>query len=76
MNKEEFIELGEKMEQKVKEAELKEKLYLDNKQKGMLDALQEKMVSRKLLVCVTSVDKPPLTLPKCGDMEPSYVLVE
>ena len=29
-------------------------LYLDNKQKGVLDAVQEKMVSRKLLVFIVS----------------------
>ena len=50
MNREEFLKLGEKMEKE----ELKEKLYLDNKQKGILDALQEKMISRKLLVFICS----------------------
>ena len=35
-------------EEKVKS--LKKELYLDNKSKGMLDAVQEKVVSRKLLV--------------------------
>ena len=54
MTREEFLEAGEKMEQKIKESELKEKLYLDNKQKGILDALQEKMISRKLLVFICS----------------------
>ena len=28
--------------------------YLDNKQKGVLDAVQEKIVSRKLLVFITA----------------------
>ncbi len=57
MKKEDFLKLGEKMEKKIKENELKEKLYLDNKSKGMLDAIQEKMVSRKLLVfiCATAL---------------------
>jgi len=57
MTREEFLELGEKMEQKSKEAELKDKFYLDNKQKGILDSLQEKMISRKLLVfvCATAL---------------------
>jgi hypothetical protein len=57
VTREEFLELGEKMEQKVKEAELKDKLYLQNKNKGVLDAIQEKMVSRKLLVfiCATAL---------------------
>ena len=35
---------AEKVEQ------LRKDLYLDNKSKGMLDAVQEKVVSRKLLV--------------------------
>ena len=34
--------------------ELKEQLYLKNKDKGMLDSLQEKVVSRKLLVFLTA----------------------
>ena len=42
------------MEKKIEEEALKEKLYLDNKKKGMLDALQEKIISRKLLVFVCS----------------------
>ena len=50
MTREEFLEAGEKMQKE----ELKEKLYLDNKQKGILDALQEKMISRKLLVFICS----------------------
>jgi hypothetical protein len=54
MTREEFLKTGEKMEQKIKESELKEKLYLDNKQKGILDALQEKAISRKLLVFVSA----------------------
>ena len=32
----------------------KEALYLNNEKKGFLDAFQEKMVSRKLLVFITS----------------------
>ena len=42
------------MEKKIEEEALKERLYLDNKKKGMLDALQEKIISRKLLVFVCS----------------------
>jgi hypothetical protein len=34
--------------------ETKEKLYLDSKGKGVLDAVQEKVVSRKLLVFLTA----------------------
>lgn len=57
MNREDFMKLGEQMEKKVKEIDLKEKLYLDNKNKGILDAIQEKAVSRKLLVfiCATAL---------------------
>jgi len=45
MNKEEKQEMMKSV---------KQELYLDNKSKGMLDALQEKMVSRKLLVFITA----------------------
>ena len=34
--------------------ELEEPLYLKNNKKGVLDAIQEKMVSRKLLVFITA----------------------
>ena len=53
MTREEFLKAGEKMEQEKKE-KLKKELYLDNKQKGILDALQEKAISRKLLVFVSA----------------------
>jgi len=33
---------------------LKKEFYINNKSKGMLDALQEKIVSRKLLVFITA----------------------
>ena len=42
------------MEKEIEKEALKEKLYLNNKSKGMLDALQEKIISRKLLVFVCS----------------------
>tara|TARA_R110002167_G_scaffold18595_1_gene69432 strand:+ start:73 stop:351 length:279 start_codon:yes stop_codon:yes gene_type:complete len=54
MDKKDFLKLGEQMEKEIQEAALKEKLYLNNKSKGMLDALQEKMISRKLLVFICS----------------------
>ena len=54
MNREEFIKLGKEMEKKTKEMKLKEKLYLDNKDKGVLDAIQEKAISRKLLVFIVA----------------------
>ncbi len=50
MTREEFLKAGEKMEKE----KLKQELYLDNKQKGILDALQEKAISRKLLVFVSA----------------------
>ena len=50
MTREEFLALGEKMEKE----KLKQELYLDNKNKGILDALQEKAISRKLLVFVSA----------------------
>ena len=53
MTREEFLKAGEKMEQEKKE-KLRQQLYLDNKQKGILDALQEKAISRKLLVFVSA----------------------
>ena len=33
---------------------IKQELYLKNKEKGILDAMQEKLVSRKLLVFMTA----------------------
>ena len=54
MDRDNFLKLGEIMEKKLEKEALKEKLYLDNKKKGMLDALQEKIISRKLLVFVCS----------------------
>ena len=49
MSIDEIKEAVKKMpEEKVKT--LKEELYLNSKSKGMLDAVQEKIVSRKLLV--------------------------
>lgn len=35
-------------------AKVKKSLYLDNTQKGILDSLQEKLASRKLLVFLTA----------------------
>jgi hypothetical protein len=37
-----------------KKVMIKDQLYLDNKDKGVLDAAQEKLVSRKLLVFLTA----------------------
>ena len=57
MNKDDFMKLGEQVQRKAKEAQIKEKLYLASKEKGILDAIQEKAVSRKLLVfiCATAL---------------------
>lgn len=41
------------LDPKVKE-EIKKELYLNRKDKGVLDALQERLISRKLLVFLTS----------------------
>lgn len=50
MTREEFLALGDKMEKE----KLKKELYLDNKDKGILDAIQEKAISRKLLVFIVA----------------------
>ena len=42
------------VQEAVKNLDLKKKLYLENPKKGMLDAFQEKMVSRKLLVFISA----------------------
>lgn len=51
MTREEFLALGDEMEKK---KQIKKDLYLDDKNKGVLDALQEKAISRKLLVFVSA----------------------
>ena len=50
MTREEFLALGDKMEKE----KLKKDLYFDNKDKGILDAIQEKAISRKLLVFIVA----------------------
>ena len=50
--KEVIQDVKEEIKERVKKADLKKTLHLDNPKKGMLDALQEKMISRKLLVFV------------------------
>jgi hypothetical protein len=44
---------------------VEQQLYLDNKSKGIMDALQEKIVSRKLLVFVTAT-----ALMACAQLDP------
>jgi len=47
----------EEVQEKVERIDLQKVLHLDNPKKGVLDALQEKMISRKLLVfvCATAL---------------------
>jgi len=48
-------EVKEEILEKAKElAEIEREWYIKNKSKGILDALQEKVVSRKLLVFLTA----------------------
>ena len=54
MNKEQVIDRAQELANKKMTEESRKKLYLDSKTKGMLDALQEKVVSRKLLVFLTA----------------------
>ena len=50
-------DVKEEVKQKVEKIDLQKTLHLSNPKKGMLDALQEKVVSRKLLVfiCATAL---------------------
>ena len=45
--------MSEEQKQDVIE-DIKKQLYLNDKEKGVLDAIQEKMISRKLLVFLTA----------------------
>ena len=45
--------MSEEQKQDVIE-DIKKQLYLNDKEKGVLDAVQEKMISRKLLVFLTA----------------------
>jgi len=54
MNKEELLDKAKELANKKMTEESRSKLYLDNKTKGILDAAQEKIVSRKLLVFLTA----------------------
>ena len=54
MNKEELLQQAQGLANKQISEEARKELYLDSKSKGMLDALQEKVVSRKLLVFLTA----------------------
>jgi hypothetical protein len=54
MNKEQVVEKAQELANKKLSDEARSKLYLDSKTKGVLDAVQEKVVSRKLLVFLTA----------------------
>ena len=54
MNKEQVVEKAQELANKKISDEARSKLYLDSKTKGVLDAMQEKVVSRKLLVFMTA----------------------
>ena len=54
MNKEQVVEKAQELANKKLSDEARSKLYLDSKTKGVLDAMQEKVVSRKLLVFMTA----------------------
>jgi hypothetical protein len=54
MIKEQVVEKAQELANKKISDEARSKLYLDSKTKGVLDAMQEKVVSRKLLVFMTA----------------------
>ena len=54
MNKEEILDTVKDVANKKISEETKKGLYLKSKSKGVLDAVQEKIVSRKLLVFLTA----------------------
>lgn len=54
MNKEEIIDSVKELKNKKLSEEAKKDLYLSNKSKGLLDAIQERVISRKLLVFLTA----------------------
>ena len=54
MDKDQVIEKAQELANKKISDEARNKLYLNSKTKGVLDAMQEKVVSRKLLVFMTA----------------------
>ena len=54
INKDQIVEKAKDLANNKLSNEAKGQLYLDNKSKGVLDAVQEKVVSRKLLVFLTA----------------------
>ncbi len=53
MDKQEILDNIKSISEKKLSDEAKEKMYLGNTSKGVLDSVQEKVVSRKLLVFLT-----------------------
>ena len=54
MNKEELLDKAKELANRKISDEARDSLYLNSKTKGVLDAAQEKLVSRKLLVFLTA----------------------
>lgn len=54
INKEHVVEKAKELANQKLSEKAKSQLYLDSKSKGVLDAVQEKVVSRKLLVFLTA----------------------
>tara|TARA_B100000683_G_C12231342_1_gene449232 strand:+ start:229 stop:507 length:279 start_codon:yes stop_codon:yes gene_type:complete len=54
INKEQIVDRAKEIANTKISEEAKSQLYLDRKTKGVLDAVQEKVVSRKLLVFLTA----------------------
>ena len=54
INKDQIVDRAKEIANARVSAEAKNQLYLDSKTKGVLDAVQEKVVSRKLLVFLTA----------------------
>ena len=54
INKDQIVDRAKEIASTKISEEAKSQLYLDTKTKGVLDAVQEKVVSRKLLVFLTA----------------------
>ena len=54
MDKQDIIDNAKSLANKKISEEVKQALYVDNKSKGVLDAVQEKVISRKLLVFLSA----------------------
>ncbi len=54
INKDQIVDKAKEIANTKISAEAQSNLYLDNNSKGVLDAVQEKVISRKLLVFLTA----------------------